>query len=258
MLRNMLVLVALCRGAAEQPMSLSHQTHLDVWLVPHSHCDVGWLKTVDGYFNDSVQHILSTVTSRLDADPTARFVWSETKWLAMWWPQQTPAVQAAFRRIVTRGQIEFVGGGWSQNDETTTHWRDVIDNQILGHQWLRDTFGQKYGRTRWGWQLDMFAGYASTTPALWAMMGYDGMVIRWEGRDDAMQAAWMAEKAYQFRWHPSAVLSASRSEMFCHIINGIVSPSTASPSYNYRRPVAERFAVLSWREALLTRCRPLR
>ena len=52
------------------------------------------------------------------------------------------------------------------------------------------------------------------------MLGYDGMVIRWEGRDDAMQAAWLAEKAYQFRWHPSAVLSANRSEIFCHIING--------------------------------------
>ena len=219
----LLVLAAL--GSCAGGDLLQHAPHpaqpqLEVWLVPHSHCDVGWLETVDGYYNGSVRHILSTVTARLDADPAARFVWSETKWLALWWPQQTPVTQAAFRRCVTRGQIEFVGGGWSQNDETTTHWRDVVDNQVLGHQWLRDTFGHTHGRVRWGWQIDMFAGYASTTPALWAMMGFDGMVIRWEGRDDAMQAAWMAEKAYQFRWHPSAVLSAKRSEIFCHIING--------------------------------------
>ena len=31
---------------------------------------------------------------------------------------------------------------------------------------------------RFGWQIDMFAGYSATTPSLWAMMGYDGMVIR--------------------------------------------------------------------------------
>jgi hypothetical protein len=25
---------------------------LDVWMVPHAHCDVGWLMSVDGYFNE--------------------------------------------------------------------------------------------------------------------------------------------------------------------------------------------------------------
>ena len=205
-----------------------HSKPLDVWLIPHSHCDTGWMITVDEYYNQSVQHILTTVTKQLSADANARFVWSETKWLSMWWPLQTLETQAAFRRIVKRKQFEFVGGGWSQNDETTTHFRDVIENQAIGHQWLRDVFGPVYGRVRWGWQIDMFPGYASTTPSLWAMMGYDGMVIRWEGKDAAMQAAWTAQKAYQFRWHPSDVLSTHRSEMFCHIIDG---------NYGYLTPV---------------------
>ena len=193
---------------------------LDFWLVPHAHCDVGWIETLDVYYNDSVKLILSSVTQRLLHDTDARFVWSETKWLSMWWPEQSPATQAAFRLILQRGQLEFVGGGWSQNDEITTHFRDTIQNQVTGHQWLMDTFGAELARIRWGWQIDMFAGYASTTPALWSMMEYDGMVIRWEGRDDAMQLAWAKEKAYQFRWQPSKVLSARRSEMFCHIIDG--------------------------------------
>ena len=110
---------------------------LDVWMVPHAHCDVGWLMSVDGYFNpshydgsenqDSVSNILTTVTQALDADESLRFIWSETKWIEMWWPQQTPAMQAAFKRIVKRGQLEFVGAGWSQNDEVTTAYYDVID-----------------------------------------------------------------------------------------------------------------------------------
>jgi hypothetical protein len=188
------------------------------------------MTTVDQYYDTDVEQILTTVTERLTSDTSARFVWSETKWLSMWWPKQTPAVQSAFQRIIQNGQFEFVGGGWSQNDEVTTHWRDVVENQVLGHQWLRDTFGE-HGRVRWGWQIDMFAGYASTTPALWAMMAYDGMVIRWEGRDVDMQASWTAEKAYQFRWQPSKVLSPNRSEMFCHIINGNYGDLVPQNSY---------------------------
>lgn len=225
----LLLLVLLAASPAEKSADTTRD--LDVWLIPHSHCDTGWIETVDGYYNSSVKLILSTVTAHLDADPSARFIWSETLWLSMWWPQQTAPVQAAFRRIVERGQFEFVGAGWSQNDETTTHFRDVIDNQIIGHQWLQDTFGQQQGRTRWGWQIDMFAGYASTTPALWAMMEYDGMVIRWEGRDEAMQYAWTLAKDYQFHWHPSAVLSANRSSIFTHIINGNYGDLVPSNSY---------------------------
>jgi hypothetical protein len=62
-------------------------------------------------------------------------------------------------------------------------------------------------------------------------MAYDGMVIRWEGRDDAMQDAWTLDRAYQFRWHPSAVLSAGRSGIFTHIINGNYGDLVPSNSY---------------------------
>ena len=97
---------------------------LDVWMVPHAHCDVGWLMSLEGYFNQrrwdgsensqSVDNILTEVTKALDADSSLRFIWSEAKWIEMWWPRQTPAMQAAMKRVVKRGQLEFVGGGWSQ------------------------------------------------------------------------------------------------------------------------------------------------
>ena len=141
---------------------------LDVWMVPHAHCDVGWLMSVDGYFNarrwdgsensQSVSNILTEVTKALSADETLRFIWSETKWIEMWWPQQTPAMQAAFKRIVKRGQLEFVGAGWSQNDEVTTAYYDVIDNQVAGHEYLRrtgllDECPQPGRCIRFGWQV---------------------------------------------------------------------------------------------------------
>eukprot|EP01051_Picozoa_sp_SAG22_P006678 SAG22_NODE_444_length_10453_cov_8.586343_9_plen_261_part_00 len=141
---------------------------LDVWMLPHAHCDVGWLMSVEGYFNprhydgtenvESVSNILSSVTRALDADASLRFIWSETKWIQMWWPAQSPAVQAAFRRIIKRGQFEFVGAGWSQNDGVTTAYYDVIDNQVTGHEYLRragllDDCPQPGWCIRFGWQI---------------------------------------------------------------------------------------------------------
>ncbi|KAJ8951629.1 hypothetical protein NQ318_012299 [Aromia moschata] len=45
---------------------------INVHLVPHSHDDVGWLKTVDQYYYYEVQYILSSVTSALLENPDRR------------------------------------------------------------------------------------------------------------------------------------------------------------------------------------------
>lgn len=100
---------------------------LDILVVPHAHCDVGWLYTVDGYWRYAVHDILNTVISALDADSTLRFIWSEIKWIQMWWDVATEQQKKQLHRVVKSGQFEFVGGGWSQADEVTTTWFDQID-----------------------------------------------------------------------------------------------------------------------------------
>lgn len=92
---------------------------IDIFVLPHTHDDVGWLSTVKGYYDASVSHILTSITTTLSANPNYRFIWSETKWVEMWWPDQTPQMQAMFRKIVRNGQLEFVGAGWSQSDEVS-------------------------------------------------------------------------------------------------------------------------------------------
>ena len=52
----------------------------NVHLVPHSHDDVGWLKTVDQYFYGAhpeiqrvgVQYIIDSVVKELSFDPSKR------------------------------------------------------------------------------------------------------------------------------------------------------------------------------------------
>jgi hypothetical protein len=66
---------------------------LTVHLIPHTHDDVGWLKTVDMYYSGShneaqkaeVHLILSTTIDELIKDRHKRFTYVEMKFFSMWW-----------------------------------------------------------------------------------------------------------------------------------------------------------------------------
>jgi len=74
-------------------LSMAIDNNVTVHLIPHSHDDVGWLKTVDAYFEGTDQHIaraevsiiLDEVTEALMEDPTKTFVEVEMKFFQMWW-----------------------------------------------------------------------------------------------------------------------------------------------------------------------------
>jgi len=64
-----------------------------IHVVPHSHDDVGWLKTVDEYFYGArkdiqftnVQVELTNIMNALSDDPRRRFSEVEMKFFRMWW-----------------------------------------------------------------------------------------------------------------------------------------------------------------------------
>ena len=69
--------------------------HLYVHLIPHSHDDVGWLKTFDEYFDGAQQgiqtanvgSIISGYMEELMRDKTKRFTQVEMKFFSMWWDE---------------------------------------------------------------------------------------------------------------------------------------------------------------------------
>jgi len=154
---------------------------LNIHVVPHTHDDVGWLKTVDQYYNGwndtiqvvSVREILTSVVEALEDNPSRTFTYVEQKFFTMWWKEQPESVRERVQKLVRETkQLTFVNGGWCMHDEAATHYVGMIDQTTLGHQFLKDTFD--YVPTV-GWQLDPF-GHSSTQSSLMTYkMGFDAL-----------------------------------------------------------------------------------
>jgi hypothetical protein len=84
--------------------------------------------------------------------------------MAQWWsdPLVSEAQRNQLRALVANGQMEWVGGGWVQNDEAITRFEDQLDQHTLGRLWLQSTLGAPPVTA--AWQADPFG--ASIAPFL--------------------------------------------------------------------------------------------
>ncbi|CAJ1052920.1 lysosomal alpha-mannosidase [Xyrichtys novacula] len=202
---------------------------LNVHLIPHTHDDVGWLKTVDQYYygdrneiqHAGVQYILDSVVDQLLKNPDRRFIYVETAFFYRWWKQQSASMQQTVKQLVNEGRLEFVNGGWCMSDEATTHYSAVIDQMTLGLRFLNDTFGP-CGRPRVAWHIDPF-GHAREHASMFAQMGYDGFFF---GRLDYQDRhRRMTNKEQELLWRASDSLPPPVADLFTGILpNGYNPP----------------------------------
>ena len=158
---------------------------LNVHVIPHTHDDVGWRKTVEQYFyglNETidtrgrVHDIITTSIAALLEQPARTFTWTESKFLHMWWVEMhrlnRTALHDSLRYLIATGQWNFVNGGWCMHDEATTHYMGMIDQTTLGHAFLKDTLGVV---PTIGWQLDPFGHSATQASLMTAKVGFDAL-----------------------------------------------------------------------------------
>jgi lysosomal alpha-mannosidase len=111
---------------------LGKENKLNVHLVPHTHDDVGWLKTVDQFFYGckrkfvlhfkssvlhfslfylarkeirphGVQYIIDSVIESLLESPDRRFIYVEMAFFWRWWVEQTEDMQNKVKELVNTG-----------------------------------------------------------------------------------------------------------------------------------------------------------
>uniref|UniRef100_A0A671T4Q4 Alpha-mannosidase n=1 Tax=Sinocyclocheilus anshuiensis TaxID=1608454 RepID=A0A671T4Q4_9TELE len=213
----------------EQSCPATNTSMLNVHLVPHTHDDVGWLKTVDQYYygdrnniqHAGVQYILDSVIDQLQQDPARRFIYVETAFFYRWWKQQSQNTRRIVTQLVNEGRLEFINGGWCMSDEATTHYSAVIDQMTLGLQFLNETFGE-CGRPRVAWHIDPF-GHAREHASIFAQMGYDGFFFgRLDYQDKARR---MKTKEMEMLWRASESLTLPLADLFTGVLpNGYNPP----------------------------------
>ena len=158
-----------------------HPGKINVHLVPHSHDDTGWLKTVDQYYygvNNSIQaagvnYVISSVMTELEKNPERKFSFVEIAFFWRWYEEASQHDRILAHHLVENGQFEFLLGGWCMNDEAASHYTAMLEQNGLGLQWLRATFGE-CGRPHGAWQIDPF-GHSKGNAELFALMGYDSV-----------------------------------------------------------------------------------
>jgi len=54
----------------------------------------------------------------------------------MWYRNQDLQTKELVKRLIKDGQLEIVNGGWSASDEANPDYKDILNNFMLGHEWL--------------------------------------------------------------------------------------------------------------------------
>ena len=161
---------------------------INVHLVSHTHDDVGWLKTVNELYLgannqaqiSAVQYILDSVIDSLSADPNRKFIYAEMAFFSRWWRRQNDLKRAQVLGLIKSGQLEFINGGWTSNDEATPTFVDIIDQHTMGATYIAREFGCERNPTV-GWQVDPF-GHSLFQARAYSEMGMDSWFF---GRSDA-------------------------------------------------------------------------
>ncbi|KAL5063661.1 hypothetical protein RYX36_025398 [Vicia faba] len=191
---------------------------LNVHLVPHSHDDVGWLKTVDQYYVGSnntiqgacVENVLDSVVGSLQKDPNRKFVFAEIAFFHRWWVEQSPETQEQVKKLVAAGRLEFVNGGWCMHDEAAVHYIDMIDQTTLGHRFIKDQFN---ATPKAGWQIDPFGHSAVQGYLLGAELGFDS--VHFARIDYGDRAKRRNDKSLEVIWRASKTFGSS-SQIFAN------------------------------------------
>ena len=93
-----------------------------------------------------------------------------------------------------------MNGGWSASDEATPDFDDILNNMMIGHEFLDNEFGVK---PKIGWDLDTF-GHSDTNTRLFAEMGFDAMFFSRIEYEERNKWSTRESQHMKYLWRPSS------------------------------------------------------
>lgn len=161
---------------------------LTVHIVPHTHDDVGWIKTYEEYYTGmhnqaahaKVSQIISEVVNELERDPNMKFTYVEMKYFNMWYTRQTNKLQETVKALIKSGRLEITMGGWVGSEESVANYEDIIANFVKGHTWIKNEFGVS---PTIGWNIDPF-GHTQANAAIYHDLGFEALFFARAGIDE--------------------------------------------------------------------------
>jgi Glycosyl hydrolases family 38 N-terminal domain/Alpha mannosidase middle domain/Glycosyl hydrolases family 38 C-terminal domain len=210
------------QGWEVEPLSPVDESHpLQIFVVPHSHCDPGWIKTFDDYFKSQTTKIITTVVNALAKDKRRKFIWAEISYFQWWWTDQGPEQRQLALDLLASGQLEFVTGGWVQPDEANSELYAMEIQLQEGHDWINQTVGAQY-IPKYAWSIDPF-GYSPTMAWLLKKYGFHAMLI--QRVHYAVKKELAKRKHLEFYWR-QVWDTTGEHDIFTHVM----------PFYSYDAP----------------------
>ncbi|CAL8113268.1 unnamed protein product [Orchesella dallaii] len=168
---------------------------MDVFVMPFSHNDPGWLQTFEGYFDTKTKFILDNSIEKLMQYKNMTFVWSEISFLSKWWDTASLTQKRSLRRLLSEGRFEILTGGWVMADESSPSIFALTNELVEGISWLKRNLNYKPTAA---WSIDPF-GHSSSMPYLLKSSGIEGMMVQ---RLHYAWKHWLAEhKNADFLWN---------------------------------------------------------
>ncbi len=160
------------------------------WLIPHTHWEGAVFKTRQEYLDMGLSHIL-TALRLLQMHPDYRFVLDQVCYVKPFL-ERYPEEGAIFRKMVSEGRLEIVGGTDVMADENMPSGESFVRQILYGKGYYRRTLDVDVTVS---WQLDSF-GHHGQMPQLLQLAGYKSfwffrgvpnpevpMEFLWEGID---------------------------------------------------------------------------
>uniref|UniRef100_A0A0N4ZW48 Alpha-mann_mid domain-containing protein n=1 Tax=Parastrongyloides trichosuri TaxID=131310 RepID=A0A0N4ZW48_PARTI len=168
--------------------------HLNVFIIPHSHDDPGWLKTFEQYYDQDVSSILYGALNYLTKNNSMKFVYVEMSFFELFYSTLNVQQRENVKKLLKENKLEIITGGWVMSDEANSHFVSQIIELFEGHEFVKNQLD--YIPTN-HWSIDPF-GLSPTMAYLIKQCGFKHMAIQ---RVHYMVKQYFAEKKlFEFQW----------------------------------------------------------